>query len=156
MEALGIDIKLLVVQIINFGILFFVLKKFLYTPILKLLDERKKEVEKQKELLTKTEEEFRKGEETREKMIRQSRAEVEKERRDLINMANEEKKKILSEARKVAEKEVEKKLMRIKSLEEESLENIKKSFLNEAVNVMIKKLEGDPKRKGKLLERILD
>ena len=156
MEALGIDIKLLIVQIVNFGILFFVLKKFLYKPILKLLDERKKEVERQKELLARTEEEFKKGEEKREKILKETKDRAEKERLELIGVANEEKKKILFDARKAAEAEVEKSIQRIKSHEDESLNNIKKKFLDEAVNVMIKKLENTPKKGGRLLERILD
>jgi len=45
MEALGIDIKLLIAQIVNFGILFFLLSKFLYKPITGMLDERRKKVE---------------------------------------------------------------------------------------------------------------
>lgn len=41
----GIDWKLMIAQLINFAIVFFVLKKFAYRPILKLLDERKKKIE---------------------------------------------------------------------------------------------------------------
>jgi len=46
MEALGIDLKLLIAQIINFGILFFLLSKFLYKPITKMLDDRQTKIEK--------------------------------------------------------------------------------------------------------------
>lgn len=45
MEALGIDLKLLIAQIINFGILFFLLSKFAYKPILNILEERRMKVE---------------------------------------------------------------------------------------------------------------
>lgn len=41
----GIDWKLMVAQLINFAVVFFVLKKFAYKPILKLLDERKQKIE---------------------------------------------------------------------------------------------------------------
>ncbi len=44
MEKLGIDPVMLVTQIINFAILAFILTKFLYKPILKLLDERQKKI----------------------------------------------------------------------------------------------------------------
>ena len=41
----GIQPILLLAQIINFAILLFLLKRFLYKPILKVLDERKKRIE---------------------------------------------------------------------------------------------------------------
>ncbi len=45
MEALGIDIKLLIAQIINFLILLFILNKVLYKPILNILQKRKEAIE---------------------------------------------------------------------------------------------------------------
>ena len=43
-SKLGIDWRLLLAQMINFGILVFVLTKFLYRPMLKLLDERRQKI----------------------------------------------------------------------------------------------------------------
>lgn len=45
-EKLGIDGKVLIAQIINFGILLIVLYKLLYKPILDVLERRKKTIEK--------------------------------------------------------------------------------------------------------------
>ncbi|MCA9364065.1 F0F1 ATP synthase subunit B [Candidatus Kaiserbacteria bacterium] len=45
-NAFGIDARLIVIQIINFGLLLFALWYFLYTPVLTLLDERQKKIEK--------------------------------------------------------------------------------------------------------------
>lgn len=45
MEALGIDLKLIIVQVVNFAILLFVLKRLMYKPILTMLEKRKQEVE---------------------------------------------------------------------------------------------------------------
>lgn len=45
MEALGINLMSLIAQIVNFGILFFLLSRFAYKPIVGMLDERKKKVE---------------------------------------------------------------------------------------------------------------
>lgn len=41
----GIDWKMMLAQLINFAVVFFVLKKFAYKPILNLLDARKKKIE---------------------------------------------------------------------------------------------------------------
>ncbi|MEI8143109.1 MAG: F0F1 ATP synthase subunit B [Candidatus Berkelbacteria bacterium] len=46
MESLGIDIKLLIAQAVNFLIVMFLLWKFAYNPVLKMLDERKSKIEK--------------------------------------------------------------------------------------------------------------
>lgn len=46
MEALGINLKLLLAQVINFSILLFVLNKLLYKPITSMLDERRNKIEK--------------------------------------------------------------------------------------------------------------
>jgi F-type H+-transporting ATPase subunit b len=45
-EAFGIDWRLIVIQIFNFGILAAVLWYFLYTPVLKLLAEREAKIKK--------------------------------------------------------------------------------------------------------------
>ena len=43
-DALGLDIKILIAQFVNFGILLFVLGWFFYKPILKFLDERSEKI----------------------------------------------------------------------------------------------------------------
>ena len=44
MDALGITPTLLIAQIVNFGILVFLLRQFLYTPILNMLAQRKEKI----------------------------------------------------------------------------------------------------------------
>lgn len=46
LAKLGIDWKLLLAQLVNFLIVFFVLKKFAYKPILSILDKRTAKIEK--------------------------------------------------------------------------------------------------------------
>lgn len=43
--AFGINWKLLLIQAFNFGILLLILWRYLYTPVLKIIDERKKKIE---------------------------------------------------------------------------------------------------------------
>ena len=43
--TLGIDAKLFLAQLVNFGIVFFVMWKWVYTPLLKVMDERTKKIE---------------------------------------------------------------------------------------------------------------
>ncbi|HTM68207.1 MAG TPA: F0F1 ATP synthase subunit B [Candidatus Binatia bacterium] len=43
--TLGINGKLFLAQLVNFGIVFFVMWKWVYTPLLKIMDERTKKIE---------------------------------------------------------------------------------------------------------------
>ena len=45
-STFGINVKLLIIQMVNFGILLLALWYFLYTPILKMIDERRRKIEK--------------------------------------------------------------------------------------------------------------
>lgn len=44
MEALGINLGYLIVQILNFFVMYLVLKKYVYTPVLNLLEERRERI----------------------------------------------------------------------------------------------------------------
>ncbi len=45
-EVFGIDWRLILIQAINFGIVLFVLHRFLYKPVMRMLDERRSKIEK--------------------------------------------------------------------------------------------------------------
>jgi F-type H+-transporting ATPase subunit b len=45
-SALGLDLRIFIAQFINFAVLVFVLYRFAYNPILKLLQERKERIER--------------------------------------------------------------------------------------------------------------
>jgi F-type H+-transporting ATPase subunit b len=90
MEKLGINPLLIGVQIINFGLLLFLLKKVLYKPVLKAIAEREqklKDIEAEKE-----------------KVQKESQATTE-ERAEILESARNERNKIISEAKKEAEEE---------------------------------------------------
>jgi tRNA A37 threonylcarbamoyladenosine synthetase subunit TsaC/SUA5/YrdC len=44
LESFGIDYKILIAQIINFSLIFFLLYKFLFNPLKKVIEERKKKI----------------------------------------------------------------------------------------------------------------
>ena len=90
MESLGIDLKLIIIQIINFGLLLFLLTKFLYKPILRLLDERKKKIE---ESLANAQK------------IAEEKVKLEEEKTKEITEAREVGKRIIEEMRLFGEKE---------------------------------------------------
>ncbi len=102
LNALGLNWKILIAQFLNFAILFFVLYRFGYKPILKFLDDRKDQIskgvqnaeeaekklveldEKEKEIIKKAkqealqivEESKERGEEKRQQMIEKAKQEI--------------------------------------------------------------------------------
>lgn len=44
MESLGIDLKLIIAQLVNFGILLFLLNRFLYKPVVSMLEGREEKI----------------------------------------------------------------------------------------------------------------
>jgi F-type H+-transporting ATPase subunit b len=77
-DSLGINLTYLIGQIINFGILLFVLTKFLYKPILKILDERAKKIAQGLKAAEENIQQKEKMDATKKEQMMQTRAEVEK------------------------------------------------------------------------------
>jgi len=86
MEQLGIEPNLLLAQIVNFLIIFFVLSKLLYKPILGMLEKRKKEIEAGLELTQKLREEEEKMTVRKEKLMEEAR----KEARNIVEAGKKE------------------------------------------------------------------
>ncbi|MBI3379552.1 F0F1 ATP synthase subunit B [Candidatus Gottesmanbacteria bacterium] len=89
MEKLGIEPLQLLTQVFNFLLLVFVLKKLLYKPILKGLDERKKKIQEGLEYTQKMQEEAEK---------------TEKKREEIISKAKDEARIIIEDGKKVGKK----------------------------------------------------
>ncbi|MBI2443182.1 MAG: F0F1 ATP synthase subunit B [Candidatus Levybacteria bacterium] len=88
LHTFGIDPVLLIAQIINFGIILFVLRKFLYKPVMTMLQERRDEIKKSAE-----------DAQTASKLLEEAH---EKERK-VLQTAQSEAKKMLEDARKQAD-----------------------------------------------------
>jgi len=130
---LGIDLKLLLAQIINFLVLLWLLRLVLYKPLVKKLEERTKkakeiedglrDLQRRKEEMKKKEEEMiRETKEKTRRIIAESKEISEEERERILERAEEEMREILKKAREKAELEVE---MIRKREEEELLEKAK-------------------------------
>lgn len=83
--ALGIDGKALVIQLITFLLAFWVLKKYAFTPIIKLMDERRKTIESGVSLGEK----MRKDEAAMEAKVEKTLHEARKEADSIIAAAQE-------------------------------------------------------------------
>ena len=109
MEGLGIDWKILLGQIINFAILLYLLKRFVYKPFLSLLEQRRNKIEqgiKKSEGIEERINEIKKSKEkilanAREKAVQIVKAGEKREKEQseqIIFQGEKEKEKIIKEA----------------------------------------------------------
>ncbi|OGZ35616.1 MAG: ATP synthase F0 subunit B [Candidatus Portnoybacteria bacterium RIFCSPLOWO2_01_FULL_43_11] len=116
LEKLGLEPHILLAQIINFLILIFVLRRFLYKPLIKFLDKRKDIIEKglndaqkAKEELSKIqtikEEKIIEGEREADKIIEKSKKTAEQKSGLILKETQEKSEGIIKEAKQMAEEE---------------------------------------------------
>ncbi|MFH0750027.1 MAG: ATP synthase F0 subunit B [Candidatus Gottesmanbacteria bacterium] len=108
MDKLGIEIKLILAQIVNFAIIMIVLNKLLYKPILSMLEKRKKKIQEGLALTEQMKVEEEKMEVKKSKMLTETKKEgmilIEEAK---VNAKNEAK-QILESAHTEADEIVEK------------------------------------------------
>ncbi len=108
---LGIDLKLLIAQIVNFGLLLWILKRFLYKPVIKRIEKDEKELEQSRnesEKLKKEQTTYTKQKEEETKQARQKA-------RQIITEAEEMAEKIKIRIKTEAESEKEKTIKQIQA-----------------------------------------
>ncbi len=162
MEKLGIDPLLIVVQIVNFVLLLIILKKVLYKPILNTIKNREKElseIEKKGVEFEKEKQEFEKEKAKLLNALQKEKREVLEEaklgaqilKKETIDKANREAKKILSETQKQALRDSGNLTKKIKEeankLAVELAKNALAQILNEkdrgkSVEIAIKRISG--------------
>lgn len=101
LEAFGVDAKLLLAQLLNFGILAFLLTKFLYKPMFKVLNERTKKAEEietgakeiaeaRSDMETWRKDQRRSAKEEADDIIKVATVDAQKQRADILAKANTE------------------------------------------------------------------
>lgn len=88
MEALGIDGKLLIAQIVNFGIFYLIFRKFIAKPLATYLKKQQDEEEKRHALTLELE---------------SSKTKLDEEKKHMLQEVKAEQKKVLAEAKKYGE-----------------------------------------------------
>lgn len=115
LETLGIDYRLLIAQIINFGILLFLLTRFAYRPIMGALDARKERIAKSLADASKAEERSKSLAAEHEQMLQKTGAEVnqmlaeareraEAIRQQIVSQASGEAEEIIAKAKHEADR----------------------------------------------------
>ncbi|HZS42816.1 MAG TPA: F0F1 ATP synthase subunit B [Candidatus Paceibacterota bacterium] len=142
LTSLGIDWKLLIAQAINFAILVYVLRRFVYVPVIDVLEKRRREIAETKE---------------KEKLAGTRLAEIETEKQKILTTAREAAQEILAKAEKASQTQTEESLRLAEekaktliseaklSLEQERLKirSEIKSEIGEVVTAAVEKTVGD-------------
>lgn len=139
MEQLGIEPKLLLAQIINFSIIIFVLTKLLYTPILSMLEKRKKEIEQGLALTQKMKDEEEKLIQRREKQLTETRRQAQQIIEEAKKHGSEREREIITQAHQEAAEIITKGKHEAQRLLETAGKNIQKEAIELAV-AMTKRL----------------
>lgn len=156
MQNLGLDIKVLLAQIINFALLLIILKKFLYGPLVKMIDERNKKISTALDDSKKIEETLRNIEKKETEILSKAKQKAKNERAEMVALADVEKEGILKEAKELAKQEVEKGLESIKIAENEAVKILSDQFMKEVVASLQAKLTKEAKtEKYPLLKKII-
>jgi len=123
-ESFGVNWKILFGQIINFLILFYLLKRFAFKPFLNVLKERREVIQSGVEKETRAREKLEMVEKEREKILKETQKKAE------LILKEKEKEGIGREERilKEAEKEKERILAEGKRLAQIELKRMKKGF----------------------------
>jgi len=111
LKSLGVDLPSVVWHLINFVILIFILQRFLYRPILNMLDQRAARI---RDSLAEAEK-VRADTASLEERSRSILDDARRESQEIVNNANRNAERILSEARTAAQQEGERLLERAKS-----------------------------------------
>ena len=165
MENLGIDIKLLIAQLINFGIFFFIIKKFVAKPFTKFLNEERSKDEEKNKLLEKLKRSEEAAVESERKMrekvkkeldvlFSQSKKEAQDIRGELVKQAEgdaqeirDKSKKLLEEEKNVLYREVKDKIIKTSLIivEKALKESLDESSRKQVTNFIIKNYQGKQK-----------
>jgi len=124
-STLGIDLKLLLAQVVNFVLLLIILRAVLYKPILNLLDNRKKMIEKTVEDSKKMEDRL---------------AKLEEDRKSVLSDASKKAMEIIETSKKEAEEERNQSLIKAKK-EIAQLAERYRGQLSEEKEQMLKELK---------------
>ncbi len=125
-NALGLDLKILLAQFVNFAVLVFVLYRFGYKPILSFLDERNKKIAKGitnaeearknlKEISEKEKTVLAEARKESQEMINLAKDTAEKSKLEIMEKTQEESRKIIEAAKKKVEEEKNRAIREIKS-----------------------------------------
>lgn len=107
MEKLGLNTTWLLAQIVNFGLLLFILWRFAYKPVLKMLDDRKQKIQASLDYAEQVKRDAANQQKEFEKKLDETRREIQAASAAASQAGEKEREVILAQARDEARKLVE-------------------------------------------------
>jgi F-type H+-transporting ATPase subunit b len=137
MEALGINVKIILVQVANFAILLLILKRFLYQPILKMLEKRQKDAEDTLVLKSTLEKNLAQAEEDKQKIIKSGKSEADQ----IIEDARQKGQRLTVQIEEAAKEKAENMLAKAKEEAENTEVELRNQLKSEVAHVAIEVAE---------------
>ena len=155
--SLGINLPLLVVFVVNFIILFVLLRLFLFKPVLKMLDERATRTREAMELADTTKKEFEQARETVGKQIEKGRQEAQAIIAQAVQAGERLKEESREEARKQAQAIVDRTRAELEAERDKILGDLRREFVDIAIAAAEKVIKEtlDKEKHRKLIEETL-
>jgi len=155
--SLGINPALLVVFIINFIILFVLLRLFLYAPVMKVLDERAKRTKEAMELADATKKEFEQAKEEVQKQIEKGRQEGQAIIAQALQTAERLKEESRSEAAKQAQVIIDRTRSELGAERDKIIGDLRREFVDISIAAAEKVIKEtlDREKHRKLIEETL-
>jgi F-type H+-transporting ATPase subunit b len=148
MDAVGINWPGLLTQLISFIILFTLLKKFLYSPVVKMLEDRSEKIKSSLETAERVKQEAEQTTEVNETLMVKAREESQM----LISEAREQARKIkdleMEKSKEQIENERKRAIDEIKSEQEKIINNIRSEFSGLAISAAEKIVEKEVNEKN--------
>ena len=155
--SLGINLPLLVVFIINFIILFVLLRIFLYKPVLKMLDERAKRTKEGMELAEATKREYEQAKGEVQKQIENGRQEAQAIIAQTLQTGERLKEESRAEATKQAQVMIDRTRAELESERDKIVDGLRKEFVDIAISAAEKVIKEtlDKEKHRRLIEETL-
>jgi F-type H+-transporting ATPase subunit b len=139
--AFGLNAKIFVAQLVNFGIVLIVLWRFAYKPIVKMLETRQERIESSLKKADEIDERLKKAESEREEILKQARLAAQEIAQKSEMQIEDRRKEMVEKARGEVEKVVAQGKEQIASEKKEMLTEIKKEVVDVVILAAQKVLE---------------
>jgi F-type H+-transporting ATPase subunit b len=155
--SLGINLPLLVVFIINFIVLFVLLRLFLYKPVLKMLDERAKRTKEGMELAEATKREYEQAKGEVQKQIEKGRQEAQAIIAQAIQTGERLREESRQEATKQAQVIVDRTRAELETERDKIIDEMRREFVDISIAAAEKVIKEtlDKEKHRKLIEETL-
>jgi F-type H+-transporting ATPase subunit b len=155
--SLGINLPLLVVFIINFIVLFILLRLFLFKPVLKMLDERAKRTKEGMELAEATKKEFEQAKVEVQKQIDKGRQEAQAIIAQTMQTGERLKEESRQEATKQAQLIIDRTRAELEAERDKIVDNLRKEFVDISISAAEKVIKEtlDKEKHRRLIEETL-